>query len=341
MIFKTLQGNNGWIFMRYITILIFWLLVALGGLCIFPVSIVFISIMLTGVWRISSTLLCLYLLLLLGLFISGKVRYSYHRLVDPVKIPVKMSAGDHYFEPKEKRSILYERWNRIVDFVRSHLSGFLARHPHIEKGTSVLSKLYSRLMHFFLVTFTEKILLNMLFSPLEYLHQKREKQFMEENPQFRADMPHNGIVICHSERVSLPQFGFGSDQLVHYFVERQIPYRVYNCSTIDDFVSVIHNDAVQVIWIFGHGDRGGISLKDGYHSYSKIPAAKFHKKISVYQLHCNGGTDEPLSRIIVDGWDFGEDHVRQAYENRAHVEQILAEPDKFPGIWEPVKGKYE
>lgn len=250
-------------------------------------------------------------MLIIKLFLDIIFVLIYH--CKPVKVPVRVSSADMYSNPQEK----YLKIRNFCNKVGSYSSGLLAKYPY-----------------------SEKIIL-ILLTPLEYLHQKREKQFMEENPQFRADMPHNGIVICHSERVSLPQFGFGSDQLVHYFVERQIPYRVYNCSTIDDFVSVIHNDAVQVIWIFGHGDRGGISLKDGYHSYSKIPAAKFHKKISVYQLHCNGGTDEPLSRIIVDGWDFGEDHVRQAYENRAHVEQILAEPDKFPGIWEPVKGKYE
>ena len=342
MIFKTLQGNNGWIFMRYITILIFWLLVAFGGAYLSQVSIVFISIMLTGVWRIIGMLLCIYLLMLLGLFISGKVRYSYHRLVDPVKIPVKMSAGDHYFEPKEKRSILYECWNRLVDFVRSHLSGFLARHPHIEKGTSVLSKLYSRLMHFFLVTFTEKILLNMLFSPLEYLHQKREKQFMEENPQYHSDLPHNGIIICHGTRDNHPFYGFGSDQLVHYFVEKGIPYRVYNCFTFDDFVDVVHNNSVQVMWIFGHGNRGGVGIGHSCLVYAKdIPEVDLHKKIAVYQFHCNGGVAMPLSRLVVDGWDFQEEGLNTGYKLRAHIEQILAEPDKFPGIWEPVKGKYE
>ena len=164
---------------------------------------------------------------------------------------------------------------------------------------------------------------------------------MGENSALRADLSHNGIVLCHGDRSSLPLYGFGAEQLLDYFLKRHIPYQMYNCFTVDDFASVVQNDAVQVMWIFGHGDRGGVCLRDGYLSYVTIPNAGLHKKIAVYQLHCNGGTDKPLSRIVVDGWDFGEDHVRSGYENRAHIEQILTSPDKFPGIWGSVEEKKE
>ncbi|MCZ0862334.1 hypothetical protein [Methanocorpusculum vombati] len=344
MTFDALYKNRYWIVLSFAGILIFWIIVAILIFLATNIGYMLFIRPFMSVWANMSDIIHIYLVVIICIWISGRIQYNYFYHWKPVKIPVKMSAGDTYFEPEEKKSIFRSLGNKskLVGSVGPYVSGLLAKYSCIENFIIIISKWMRVAKHFILITFIEKIVVHFLLSPVEFLHQMREKKFMEANSAFRADMPHNGIVICHGNRNSLPFYGFGADQLLHYFLERHIPYQLYNCFTFDDFVSVVQNDAVQVMWIFGHGNRGGVGLKDGCLSYrGNIPSVKRHKKISVYQLHCNGGTAIPLSQLVVDGWDFREEGLTLGYKTRAHIKQILADPDKFPGIWKSVGDKSE
>lgn len=317
MIFNTLRKKSNHVLLPQAITIIFEVVIAILLCCIY-VSYASFIYPFTGVWGSIFLIVLSYIFLLTCSLLLGNILYFYYYHWKPVKIPVRISSTDDYANPRENGSTPSNIGKKFLIYVGPYVSGLLVKFPFVEKIVLILT------------------------TPQEYIHQMREKKFMEANSAFRADMPHNGIVICHGNRNSLPFYGSGADQLLHYFLERHIPYQLYNCFTFDDFVSVVQNDAVQVMWIFGHGNRGGVGLKDGCLSYrDNIPCVKRHKKISVYQLHCNGGTAIPLSQLVVDGWDFREEGLTLGYKTRAHIKQILADPDKFPGIWKSVGDKSE
>jgi hypothetical protein len=129
------------------------------------------------------------------------------------------------------------------------------------------------------------------------------------NQQFPQDLDpsiqdHDGFIVNHSLGFfnTLPYSGF--DILIPFFIERKYPFKVYHCYNPDEFVSVLKNEKVKFLWIFGHGWKGGITFKWAHFlaksrtrmSYNRIynelknsPRKKF-----VGQFHCSHiDTTEP------------------------------------------------
>lgn len=175
----------------------------------------------------------------------------------------------------------------------------------------------------------------------DYRGKKAQIQ-MSENPEYRSDLEHNEIVIAPSKGLKSAYYTNGPDDLYRYFQEKNIPYHITICNSSDDFDRIILNDTAAVLWLFGHGNIGGYQAGNHdiirYSKYQEEPYVS-HRKKAVYQLHCNSKNPyhpNPLSRILVDGWDFREKGVTQPADNKAFVRFAIENKDEFPGIWETV-----
>jgi len=171
---------------------------------------------------------------------------------------------------------------------------------------------------------------------------KRAKDYIDNHSEWHPERLHNGIVICPSRGSAESYYSYGPDDLTEYFFTNHIPYKVYACNTIDDFKSLVKNDQIGVLWLFGHGDIGSfrVTNKDVVNYYEfETDEYQNHKKIAVYQLHCNLKNTEspnPLSKILVDGWDFQEKGKHYPWTIKAYIRYIISHHTLFPGIWESV-----
>ena len=171
---------------------------------------------------------------------------------------------------------------------------------------------------------------------------KRAKDYIDNNSEWHPERLHNGIVICPSRGSAESYYSYGPDDLTEYFFTNHIPYKVYACNTVDDFKSLVKNDQIGVLWLFGHGDIGSfrVTNKDVVNYYEfETDEYQNHKKIAVYQLHCNLKNTEspnPLSKILVDGWDFQEKGKHYPWTIKAYIRYIISHHTLFPGIWESV-----
>lgn len=169
---------------------------------------------------------------------------------------------------------------------------------------------------------------------------KTSKDFIDNHPEWHAECLHNGIVICPSRGSVELYYSYGPEDLTEYFLTNRIPYKVYACNTVDDFKSLVKNDSIGVLWLFGHGNIGGFAVTNNdFVNYYEFETEEYqnHKKTAVYQLHCNHNNLEspyPLSKILVDGWDFREKGEHTHVTIKAYIRYIISHHTLFPGIWE-------
>ena len=112
--------------------------------------------------------------------------------------------------------------------------------------------------------------------------------------------------------------------MINKYTAKKYPFKIYHCYNPEDFKSVVANEKAEFLWIFGHGWRGGITLKWGvswrdrlhltfkrntYFPYCEldekilesIPSKKF-----IAQMHCNHferkkTSNRPLPQLIMRG----------------------------------------
>ena len=171
---------------------------------------------------------------------------------------------------------------------------------------------------------------------------RNARNLMAENPEYRSDLEHNEIVIAPSKGLKSAYFTYGPDDLFKYFQKNKIPYRVTICESADDFEHLIIDDTAAVLWLFGHGNIGGYLTENHeivrYSKYQEEPYVS-HRKKAIYQLHCNSKdpyNPNPLSRILVDGWDFLEKGNNNSADNKAFVRFAIENKEEFPGIWDSI-----
>lgn len=171
---------------------------------------------------------------------------------------------------------------------------------------------------------------------------RKNQNLMSETPEYRSDLEHNEIVIAPSKGLKSAYFTYGPDDLFKYFQKNKIPYRVTICESTDDFERLIIDDTAAVLWLFGHGNIGGYLTGNHeivwYSKYQEEPYVS-HRKKAIYQLHCNSKNlyhPNPLSRILVDGWDFREKGNNNSADNKAFVRFAIENKEEFPGIWDSI-----
>lgn len=112
-------------------------------------------------------------------------------------------------------------------------------------------------------------------------------------------LPRNGIIYKLFPNLiykSVPKI------LTDYFHNTPSRYHVYICSTFADFDKIIMNDIVRYLWIFGDGKKNGINIGNKFYQYSLFKDEEYvsHKKGMIYQFHCNAGSGESLTDILLD-----------------------------------------
>ncbi len=148
---------------------------------------------------------------------------------------------------------------------------------------------------------------------------------MLKHPDYNPEIPHNGIIIAHGEYSQKLGYGDGVDLIIQKFHEKNIAYKIYDCQSIRNFKDIVRNPMVKKIWIFGHGERGGIRIGFECLEYQ----VEFHnepesiKKDYIHQFHCNGGIKPSLADLLSDGRGYVSNTYRTQLQNREHVRQIL------------------
>jgi hypothetical protein len=129
------------------------------------------------------------------------------------------------------------------------------------------------------------------------------------NQQYPQDLDpsvqdHDGFIVNHSLGFlnTVPYSGF--DILISFFIEKNYPFKIYHCYNPDEFISVLKNEKVKYLWIFGHGWKGGITFKWVHFlakTRTRISYNKIHNELKnsprkkfVGQFHCSHvDTTEP------------------------------------------------
>jgi len=148
--------------------------------------------------------------------------------------------------------------------------------------------------------------------------------FASKHPEYDSNVPHDAIIIAHGDYSHKLGYGDGVDLIIKKFQESQIPYRIYDCQSVSAFKSVVMNRLARNLWIFGHGNRGGIRIGFDYLEYQKEFEMRLDlKKEYIYQFHCNSGTKPSLADLLSGGRGYVSNTFRDELQNREHVRQIL------------------
>jgi hypothetical protein len=151
----------------------------------------------------------------------------------------------------------------------------------------------------------------------------------QNEPSFQKDKPHVGIIIIeyHDYFGKEYLYGFGLDLLINYF-RGKIPYAIYPCKTKERFGEIIKDNNVKSIWIFGHGDHGGIrySATKKILDYKELVATlpSDLKKDSIYQMHCNSGNCPSLAHLLSGDRGFVNNTANSMFKTHTFIREILA-----------------
>lgn len=160
------------------------------------------------------------------------------------------------------------------------------------------------------------------------------KKYCEKHPEFESQKRHHAIIVAISTKKfwhrlckNYPYSG-GTVELINHLLEKKLPYKVYECRTIDAFDAIIRNDNAAILWIFGHGSKGGLLILNEKVDYAKYDTSEYasHKKKEIYQLHCNKGGEKSLTKILAsgNGIDTGyRNGKRTAYNNEAAIQKLF------------------
>jgi hypothetical protein len=147
------------------------------------------------------------------------------------------------------------------------------------------------------------------------------------NQELLSDGNHDALVInTYSEIAPSLLIGCGIVLLIEAFKNRNQPFKIYFCKSKTQFFDIINNPKTTRLWIFSHGDRGGVSCADGYFLYSDLvnqlkPEAK--QKEAIYQFHCNPGYKLSLVQLLSVKSGFVNHRLNDPAGIRAYIEEII------------------
>lgn len=166
------------------------------------------------------------------------------------------------------------------------------------------------------------------FSCLHYYYIDKGYNCAQKFPEFNSNGFHDAIIVTHGEYSKRMTYGEGIDLIIKKFQKSKIPYKIYDCQNICDFIPIVKNPLTKNLWIFGHGDRGGILIGFDYLDYKEAfqlnpQEHEILKKDHIYQFHCNCGVNPSLADILSDGKGYVCYTYRSQLQNREHIRQIL------------------
>ncbi|MDD4422230.1 MAG: hypothetical protein PHD46_04245 [Eubacteriales bacterium] len=143
------------------------------------------------------------------------------------------------------------------------------------------------------------------------MSEKDCKKFAEKYVKYLAiheDGEHTAIILPHDETRMLEGADDPSEILIEGLKKYNEKFQVYFCLTADDFLHVLQNPNVKRLWIFGHGTKGGFCL-NSFLTYAEFMTEKIGSEWKtrniqlmeyVYQCHCNGGDNRPLTDYLLE-----------------------------------------
>jgi hypothetical protein len=132
---------------------------------------------------------------------------------------------------------------------------------------------------------------------------KSSKEYIEKYERIECpDAEHAIIVICDKDpKRNNFALTCGIDLLIKYFTSepKPIKFRLYHCHNSLELYNSFNQSKSQNLWIFGHGDRHGVSFGKGdenYYPFCKL--AKTQKRTFIAQIHCCNGFGKTLREYL-------------------------------------------
>jgi len=143
-----------------------------------------------------------------------------------------------------------------------------------------------------------------------WLSERGYKKFAKKYVNYlviREEGEHTAIILPHDETRMIEGADDPSEILIEGLQKYNEKFQVYFCLNTDDFLHVLQNPNVKRLWIFGHGTRGGVCL-NSFLTYAEFMTEKIGSEWEtrniqsmeyVYQCHCNGGDNRPLTDYLL------------------------------------------
>jgi len=133
-------------------------------------------------------------------------------------------------------------------------------------------------------------------------YSKRTRELIRKSPVPKKDQEYHAIIIAHRNKTD-DKGGYqdadyydGIDILINFFPEQNppIPFVVDEVTTKGEAISAICNSNAQYLWIFGHGQRNILGLREDVLCYKELPPTL--RKKFVGQYHCNSPFGTSLAK---------------------------------------------
>jgi hypothetical protein len=122
----------------------------------------------------------------------------------------------------------------------------------------------------------------------------RISKFYSEIPTPQLEKTHLAIIIVKYDIFFKSMFYMliNVKKFLNRLRKNNVPFSVYLVNNKDEFMKVINNPKVRVVFVLGHGQKHGIKFGNELWHYCNIPKVSHIKYVA--QFHCNHYTGKSL-----------------------------------------------
>ncbi len=179
----------------------------------------------------------------------------------------------------------------------------------------------------------------------------KDAKYIASHYSYNASQEHTAVILPHDSKKMFDGSDGAAAYLLKELADREA-YQVYFCPTEMDILHVLQNPNIQGVWVFGHGSKHGVDVKDKFSIYSELfteltdsgPILRdVPKKEYVYQCHCNGGNGISLPYFLLETRGYLDKNIDDMPNYRDTGYGYAFGDDKFQdklvnfsiGKWEP------
>ncbi|MDG6219760.1 MAG: hypothetical protein QCI00_10050 [Candidatus Thermoplasmatota archaeon] len=142
---------------------------------------------------------------------------------------------------------------------------------------------------------------------------------------------YHAIIIVPNLWAKKIMYANGIDLLISHFRAEGIHYKIFEITKPKELKEIVSDNNALYLWIFGHGNRHGISFGSKsffYYDYIdelRNKSIKLPKKRFIAQFHCNTGFGKSLADYLVDDSSkrYVSDKIRYIFQNREDIKRII------------------
>jgi hypothetical protein len=162
-----------------------------------------------------------------------------------------------------------------------------------------------------------------VFRWLPYKKSTRIAKQTRSSNNFIAHKEHDGFIIIRYRNISLNLYLVDCiDLLVRGYALSRKQWKIYCCSTKENFIEVYKNPNVTGLWIIGHGQKNHLSFDQGALEYRELPKGVQRKEF-IAQLTCNPGPGPSIIEINNPKQSYISDYLRIPMQNRCFIIERL------------------